>query len=110
MILMALAARKGCGCMRRARVLGALRSGLSRKSSSGRRLTKAQRDALPARAFAWPERREYPIHDREHVQAALGRFARFQRRIPPAQRGRVRRRLIRAARRFGIHSRLESSK
>lgn len=108
MILMALAARKGCGCMRRARVLGALHSRITR--SSGRRLTKAQRDALPASSFAWPERREYPVFDREHVQAALGRFARFQLRIPKAQRVRVRRRLLRAARRFGIHSRLESSK
>ena len=70
----------------------------------GHRLTQAERDALPLRAFAWPERREYPIHNRGHVQSALGRFARFRTRIPANQRSRVFARLLRAARRFGIRT------
>ena len=40
-------------------------------------LSQAQRDALPASAFAIPERREYPIHDRRHAVNALARVSQF---------------------------------
>lgn len=35
------------------------------------KLTKAQRDALPASDFALPATRQYPIQDRNHAEAAL---------------------------------------
>ncbi len=38
-------------------------------------LTSAQRRRLPPSAFALPERRLYPIMDRGHARAALGRCA-----------------------------------
>jgi hypothetical protein len=35
------------------------------------RLTAAQRKALPARDFALPKTRQYPIQDQEHARYAL---------------------------------------
>ncbi len=37
------------------------------------KLTTAQRDALPASAFVFPAKREYPIHDLNHARDALAR-------------------------------------
>ena len=34
-------------------------------------LTAAQRAALPASDFVFPEQRAFPIHDRAHAEAAL---------------------------------------
>ena len=39
------------------------------------KLTTEQRNALPRSAFALPATREYPINNRSHAQAALGRAA-----------------------------------
>jgi hypothetical protein len=36
-------------------------------------LTASRRKALPDSAFAIPERRAYPIHDRTHARNALAR-------------------------------------
>lgn len=38
-------------------------------------LTAEERNRLPDSAFAIPERREYPIHDRRHAVNALARVA-----------------------------------
>lgn len=35
------------------------------------KLTKAERDALPASAFVFPGERRYPIHDKGHAHAAI---------------------------------------
>lgn len=40
------------------------------------RLTKAQRDKLPASAFVYPKTRAYPIPDEGHARAALSLAAR----------------------------------
>ena len=40
-------------------------------------LTTKQRGALPDSAFAIPEERKYPIHDKNHARAALARVAEF---------------------------------
>lgn len=39
------------------------------------KLTTEQRNALPDSAFAIPESREYPIHDRTHAVDALARVS-----------------------------------
>jgi hypothetical protein len=39
------------------------------------RLTAKSRNALPSKAFAIPGKRAYPIEDRGHAKAALGRSA-----------------------------------
>jgi class 3 adenylate cyclase len=67
-------------------------------------LTPAQRARLPNNAFAYIDsrgRRRLPIHDEAHVRNALARFGRtnFE---DEAARDAARRRLLRAARRFGI--------
>ena len=40
-------------------------------------LTTKQRESLPDSAFAIPEERKYPIHDKNHARAALARVAEF---------------------------------
>jgi hypothetical protein len=49
-------------------------------------LTTKQREALPDSAFAIPEERKYPIHDKNHAKAALARVAEFG---TPAEKARV---------------------
>jgi class 3 adenylate cyclase len=68
------------------------------------KLTARERVNLPERAFAYvgPDgRRRLPIHDEAHVRNALARFDRvaFE---DDAARDRARRRLLQAAKRFGI--------
>jgi class 3 adenylate cyclase len=68
------------------------------------KLTARERVELPERAFAYvgaDGRRRLPIHDEAHVRNALARFDRvaFE---DDAARDRARRRLLQAAKRFGI--------
>lgn len=68
------------------------------------RLEKTTRDELPDRAFAYVDargRRKLPIHDEAHVRNALARFGRvaFE---SDAARERARKRLLVAAKRYGI--------
>jgi len=68
------------------------------------RLVSSKRAKLPASAFAYIDsrgRRRLPIHDEAHVRNALGRFDRvaFE---DDAARERARRRLLNAAKRYGI--------
>jgi hypothetical protein len=68
------------------------------------KLTARERMNLPERAFAYVDadgRRRLPIHDEAHVRNALARFDRvaFE---DDAARDRARRRLLLAAKRFGI--------
>jgi class 3 adenylate cyclase len=68
------------------------------------RLSSRDRASLPDRAFAYVDsegRRRLPIHDEAHVRNALGRFERvtFE---DDAARERARRRLLNAAKKYGI--------
>jgi class 3 adenylate cyclase len=68
------------------------------------KLTAREREQLPERAFAYvgPDgRRRLPIHDEAHVRNALARFDRV-RFEDDAARDKARRRLLQAAKRFGI--------
>jgi class 3 adenylate cyclase len=68
------------------------------------KLTARERAELPDRAFAYVDsagRRRLPIHDEAHVRNALARFDRVDFEDDGA-RERARRRLLNAARRFGI--------
>jgi class 3 adenylate cyclase len=67
-------------------------------------LSAKERASLPDRAFAYIDasgKRRLPIHDESHVRNALARFERtaFE---DDAARERARRRLLRAAKRYGI--------
>jgi len=50
-------------------------------------LTTKQREALPDSAFAIPEERKYPIHDKNHAKTALARVSEFG---TPVEKERVR--------------------
>lgn len=68
------------------------------------RLSASDRAKLPDRAFAYIDShgvRRLPIHDEAHVRNALGRFERV-RFEDDAARERARRRLLNAAKRYGI--------
>jgi class 3 adenylate cyclase len=68
------------------------------------KLTAAERAKLPDRAFAYVDsagRRRLPINDEAHVRNALARFDRVEFE-DEAARERARRRLLNAAKRFGI--------
>ena len=68
------------------------------------KLTAAERAGLPDRAFAYIDsrgRRRLPINDEVHVRNALARFDRVEFE-DDAARERARRRLLNAAKRFGI--------
>jgi class 3 adenylate cyclase len=68
------------------------------------KLTSSERAKLPDRAFAYIDpngRRRLPIHDEAHVRNALARFDRVDFE-DEAARERARRRLLNAAKRFGI--------
>jgi class 3 adenylate cyclase len=68
------------------------------------RLSTRERAKLPDRAFAYIDsdgRRRLPIHDEAHVRNALGRFERV-RFEDDAARERARRRLLNAAKKYGI--------
>jgi class 3 adenylate cyclase len=67
-------------------------------------LSARERAALPDRAFAYIDstgKRRLPIHDEPHVRNALARFGRV-RFESDAARERARRRLLNAAKRYGI--------
>jgi len=44
------------------------------ESSGPGRLSKAEKDSLPATAFAFPRARKEPMTDAEHVRDAMARF------------------------------------
>jgi hypothetical protein len=50
-------------------------------------LTAAARKSLPMDAFAIPEKRAYPIHDKAHARDALARVSEFG---TPSEQSRVR--------------------
>lgn len=76
----------------------------------GERLTKAQRDKLPRSAFAWPERRLFPIHDRTHAQIALPRLHALYKRgyLTDGEYRYVRGNVLRAYEKFGLRARAPS--
>ena len=51
------------------------------------KLTYKERKALPKKVFAIPEKKAYPIHDREHAINALARVSQFG---SPSEKKRVR--------------------
>ena len=50
-------------------------------------LTTAERHALPKKAFVYPDKEGYPIHDRRHAANALARVSQFG---TPAEKTKVR--------------------
>lgn len=67
-------------------------------------LNAKKRNALPARAFALPKTKQYPIHDKAHVRNAAARLEQNRSRLTPAEYREAKKNIARAAKRFGIDS------
>ncbi len=64
-------------------------------------LSAEDRDALPAREFAFPKQRKEPIEDAGHVRAAVARFMQVQ-GVTDAERDEAWKRIQAAAKRFDV--------
>ncbi len=64
-------------------------------------LTEKDRDELPDSAFAFPKQRKEPLIDAGHVRNALSRFDQVE-GVSEADREEARRRIERAAKKFGV--------
>jgi hypothetical protein len=69
------------------------------------KLTYRKRQNLPNSAFAWPEKRKFPIYDKAHVKAAPARLSAevHAGRIGPARAEMIHRNIAHAGKRFGVH-------
>ncbi len=65
------------------------------------RLSTAKKDDLPDSAFAFPKERKEPLTDARHVRNAIARFDQVE-GVSDAQRDRAWRRIISAAKKFGV--------
>lgn len=65
-------------------------------------LSTKKRKALPQNAFAWPEKRAYPVHDASHARNAMARLEQQKASLPRATYERIRGNILKAYRRFGI--------
>ena len=74
----------------------------TRKEASMADLPTSQRNALPARAFALPATRQYPIHDAAHVRNAAARLEQNRRTLTPEQYAEARRNIAAAGRSLGV--------
>lgn len=64
-------------------------------------LSEKERDELPDSAFAFPKQRKEPLTDAGHVRNAAARFDQVE-GVSEADRREARRRIERAARKFGV--------
>jgi len=71
----------------------------ARKRSTA--LTTAEKNDLPASAFAFPEQRKEPLTDAKHVRNAVARFDQVE-GVSNADRDRAWRRIRSAARKYGV--------
>ncbi len=65
------------------------------------KLDQDERDALPAREFAFPKQRKEPIEDAGHVRAAVARFMQVQ-GVTDAERDEAWKRIQTAAKKFDV--------
>lgn len=65
------------------------------------KLDQDDRDALPAREFAFPKQRKAPIEDAAHVRAAMARFKQVE-GVTDSERDEAWARILEAASRHGV--------
>ena len=63
--------------------------------------TTARRNQLPDTDFAFPKERKEPLTDARHVRNAIARFDQVE-GVSDAERDRAWRRILRAAKKFGV--------
>lgn len=67
-----------------------------------KKLTYEERKELPPSAFALPEKRKYPLHDENHVRAAIHFFKMHHDKLEPDERVQVAKAIVNKAKEFGI--------
>lgn len=65
------------------------------------KLSEEERNALPAREFAFPKQRKEPIEDAGHVRSAVARFNQVK-DVTDAERDEAWRRIKAAAKKFDV--------
>jgi hypothetical protein len=65
------------------------------------RLSTEKQGKLPDSAFAFPKERKEPLTDASHVRNAAARFNQVE-GVSPAEREQAKKRIERAARKFGV--------
>lgn len=65
------------------------------------KLDQEQRDAMPAREFAFPKQRKAPLDDASHVRNAIARFNQVE-GVTDAERDEAWKRIRSAARKFDV--------
>jgi hypothetical protein len=65
------------------------------------RLSQKERDALPDKAFAFPEQRKEPLLDADHVRNALARFDQVE-GVTDEERDAAFRRIRKAAKQYHV--------
>jgi hypothetical protein len=64
-------------------------------------LSTAEKDRLPTEEFAFPKERKEPLSDARHVRNAIARFDQVE-GVSDAERDKAWRRILAAARRYGV--------
>jgi len=64
-------------------------------------LSEKKKDELPDSAFAFPKQRKEPLTDASHVRNALARYNQVE-GVSKSDREEAKRRIERAARKFGV--------
>ena len=70
------------------------------------KLTDEERDALPAKEFAFPKQRKEPLEDAGHVRSAVGRFNQVK-DVTDAERDEAWKRIRAAAKGFDVDLEVE---
>jgi hypothetical protein len=77
----------------------------TKQKSAG--LSTAEKDGLPGKDFAFPKKRKEPLTDARHVRNAIARFDQVE-GVTDKERDEAWRRILRAAKRFGVEVNEES--
>jgi hypothetical protein len=77
------------------------RAGGAKKARRSPGLSTAEKNDLPASAFAFPKERKEPLTDARHVRNAIARFDQVE-DVSDAERDRAWARIRRAAKRFDV--------
>ena len=70
-------------------------------------LSTAEKNELPGKDFAFPKKRKEPLTDARHVRNAISRFDEVE-GVTDKERDEAWRRILRAAKRFGVEVNEES--
>jgi len=92
------AARRNIGKARQAQSARAHGAKVARQGGG---MSTAEKDRVPEKEFAFPEKRKEPLTDARHVRNAIARFDQVE-GVSDAERDRAWKRILQAARRYDV--------